>query len=248
MKESEIPADAKRPQHDNLWLSLILNLVLPMLVLRKGKAYIDEPGVVLVVALCLPIGYFIYDWNRRRKRNLISILGFLSILMTGGIGLLELPLRWFQIKEALFPPGIIALVMLISVPTAKPLISLLFNREMFDVDLIEGRLAERNTADQFLSATRRTTLLLGLSFIFSAIANYFLAGYFVTAEPSVDKELFNDQVGQMLLWTAVILLVPNAAMTFGVFAYLSKAIKRTTGLSLEESLAPHLREKHAEAQ
>lgn len=247
MMKSEKPAAAETPKHDSVFASLLLNLIAPILILRKGDALIENPAYVLVIALLFPIGYFIYDWNRRRKRNFISILGFLSVLMTGGIALLSLPRHWFLVKEALFPPGIIAIALLLSVFTSKPLIGLLFNAEMFDVDRIRRRLAERANAEQFRRTIRFATLLLGLSFVFSSVANFFLANHFVTVDPSdpTMKQVFNDQVGSMMVWTAVILLVPNMLMTFGILAYLGKAIKGLAGLEFEEALAPHLREKQA---
>lgn len=266
MKESEKPPAGEGVKQESVLLSLTLNLIAPILILRQGRkleqlfpADADgwlgqlreiaaEPSLVLVIALAFPVGYFIYDWRRRRKRNLVSILGFVSVLMTGGIGLLSLPRDWFLIKEALFPPGVVALVLLLSVPTRKPLISLIFfNRELFDVDRIEARLLQRDTREKFMGALRLATLLLGISFVFSSAANYFLADHFVTTDPSdpANRALFNDQVGSMMVWTWVILFLPNIAMTMGIWFYLVRAIDRLTGLSFEEAVAEHLRSQAA---
>ncbi len=268
MKGSENPGQPTPPKQESVFLSLALNLIAPILILRQGskigflfpadaggwlaqlRDFVAQPSTVLVIALSFPAGYFIYDWRRRGKRNLVSILGFVSVLMTGGVGLLSLPRDWFLIKEALFPPGFIALVLLLSVPTRKPLISLLFfNRELFDVDRIEARLMERKTREGFIRALRIATFLLGLSFVASAIANYFLADYFVTTDPSdpANRSLFNDQVGSMMVWTWAFLFVPNILMTLGIWFYLMRAIDRFTGLPFEEAVAEQHRSPQRDA-
>jgi len=53
-----------------------------------------------VVALLFPIGYGIWDWSKEKKINIFSALGLISVLLTGGIGLFELPTQWVAIKEA----------------------------------------------------------------------------------------------------------------------------------------------------
>ncbi len=50
--------------------------------------------MALVVALLFPIIYGGMDLVRNKKFNFISALGFISVLLTGGIGLLELDTRW----------------------------------------------------------------------------------------------------------------------------------------------------------
>ena len=61
------------------------------------------PVYGLLVALAFPVGYGIYDFVVRRGFNFYSALGFVSILLTGGIGLLKLPVEWLAIKEAAVP-------------------------------------------------------------------------------------------------------------------------------------------------
>ena len=88
---------------ENLWLNLGFNLLLPILFLRKGDDWfgpslsenLNAPQestlvgtVMLLIAISFPIGYGTWDFIKRRKWNFLSILGALSALLTGGIGLI----------------------------------------------------------------------------------------------------------------------------------------------------------------
>ena len=89
-------------EKENLFVNLIFNLVLPILILRKGDDWFggiigDWAGVptdstlvssiLLAIAVLFPIAYGAYDFVRRKKWNFLSILGAISALFTGGIGL-----------------------------------------------------------------------------------------------------------------------------------------------------------------
>ncbi|SVE47458.1 uncharacterized protein METZ01_LOCUS500312, partial [marine metagenome] len=77
-------------KRESIWLNLGFNLVLPILILRKGDDWLGEPladllgasadgalvgSVILVIAIVFPIGYGLWDLQRRKRWNIISILG-----------------------------------------------------------------------------------------------------------------------------------------------------------------------------
>ena len=80
-------------------LNLGINIVLPVIILKQLSERIN-PTVALVVALMFPVGYFLYDYIKLKKKNLISVLGFVNILLTGGLALLNAKGIWFAVKEA----------------------------------------------------------------------------------------------------------------------------------------------------
>ena len=125
------------PKRENVWLNIALNVVIPSLLMTKGAKWFNiEPVPLLLLALAFPVCYGIYDFATRKKYNFFSILGFISILITGGIGLLDLDPGWFAVKEAAIP-ALFAIAVLVSLVTPFPLIrSLLFNPEIFDVPKI----------------------------------------------------------------------------------------------------------------
>lgn len=235
-------------QQEDPFMNLLLNIALPVIILGQGDRWIDNPVTVLLIALAFPVVYFFYDLNKRKKYNFISILGFISILLTGGIGLLQLSRDWFILKETAIP-AIIGLVVIGSLFTPFPLIrKILYTPELFDVEAIKTRLAERNNTPHFDALLRRTTILLGLSFFFSALLNFLVASYFIKTEPSVDLAQYNAEVGAMTGWSYAIIAVPNLIITVGILIYLVKRLESLTGLSFENMLASHHREKAAEQQ
>ena len=80
---------------------------------------------------------------RRRKLSWLAVLGVVSTLLTGGIGVLALDAKWLAVKEAAVP-SLIGLVILASTWTRTPLIRMLvFNASLFDVDRITQALQSR---------------------------------------------------------------------------------------------------------
>lgn len=230
-------------QQENSFLNIVFNVLIPVIILIQGKRVIENPSIVLATALLFPVSYFIYDLFKRRKVNALSILGFVSVLLTGGVGLLELPRSWFILKETAIP-AIIGLIVLISLKTPWPLIhKLVYNHQIFDVDKIKDCLRSRGTESAMDHLLTRCTLLLSASFFLSAVLNYILASYFVTTEPSANKVQFNEQVGAMTGWSYLIIAVPSTLILFGILFFLVRGIRKLSGLSFEEALAEHLREK-----
>ena len=68
---------------------LVLGIVIPSVVLMNlsGPERLG-PQVALIVALAFPIGLGLYEMLRYRAINYIALLGLVSVLLTGGIGLL----------------------------------------------------------------------------------------------------------------------------------------------------------------
>jgi intracellular septation protein A len=238
---SENPAPARR---ENGFHSLLFNILLPVVILTQGDRLIQSPASVLVIALVFPVGYFLWDYNRRRKVNFISILGFASVLLTGGVGLMQLPRFWYIVKETAIP-ALIGVAVLVSLFTRHPLIRVLvYSRELFDVDHIQAALQARNSAGAMERLLRNATLLLAGSFFLSAILNFALASHFVKTEPKVDPVRFNAEVGAMTGWSYLVIALPSMLILFGILYLVTRGIRKHAGLRFEESLAAHLREEN----
>ncbi len=229
MTEKQAP---NTPKRENTWLSLGLNILLPALILMKGAQWFGlPPASILVIALAFPIGYGCYDFVIRRKYNVFSIIGFVSILLTGGIGLLELSPRWIAVKEAGIP-ALLGVAVIISLKTRYPIIKFLLLRDEFiDVDRLNRELEARNNQTAFDKLLGRCTYLLAFSFLVSAILNYVLARMIVVS-PS-GTEAFNDELGRMTLWSMLVIVVPCMIIMMVALFYLFRGIKDLTGLELE---------------
>ena len=75
----------------NPLLDLLLSIVVPSIILMKfsGDNDLGASGA-LVVALAFPVGLGLYQLVRYKITNYIALLGLVSVLLTGGIGLLQL--------------------------------------------------------------------------------------------------------------------------------------------------------------
>ncbi|MEX0325440.1 MAG: VC0807 family protein [Puniceicoccaceae bacterium] len=236
-------ANTETPRRENGFHSLLFNILLPVIILTQGDRLIENAASVLVIALAFPVGYFIWDYQRRRKANFISIIGFVSILLTGGVGLMQLPRFWFIIKETAIP-AIIGLAVIGSLFTRYPLIrALVYSKEIFDVDQIQQELENRGNTGKMDKLLRMATILLSTSFFISAVMNFILASHFVKTEPKVDPVQFNAEVGAMTGWSYVVIALPSMVFIIGILYMVAHGIKKHAGLGMEEAMAPHLREE-----
>lgn len=223
----------KRP--NNTFLELIFNIAIPSIILMKlsGDEYLGSM-YALVLALLFPIGYGLYDFIKNKSMNFISLLGFLSTLLTGGIGLFELDVEWLAIKEAAIP-SVIGLVVLISGFWGKPLIAkILLNPMLFNLDLIYESLANKNKTDEFKAKVQWANHLLAVAFVFSATMNYLLAKW-VVVSPAGTTE-FNEQLGEMTMLSYPVIAIPSMIMLFAIMFYVVKSVMKLTGLKLDQIL------------
>lgn len=230
-----------RSKPENPLLNLLLNVLLPVVVLTNlnkdtGFPQLGPKGA-LVVALLFPIGYQIYDYWLRRKWNLFSLIGFISVLLTGGLGLMTLSAQVFAWKEASIPLVLAALIFF-SHKTKKPLLkTLLLNPEMMDMPRLEAAVARTNSQREFEKLLWTSTLLLTASMLLSAVLNYFLALYFLQGKTPGTSE-YTAAIGAQTGWGYLVVGVPTLAITIFAFWWLIRGLKRLTGMGMEELMLP----------
>ena len=153
--------------------------------------------------------------------------------MTGGIGLLKLPPEAVAIKEAAIPL-VIALIVLMTNFTKKPLVKLLLlNDEVIDLEKLNESLDKHNSHQQFDAKVRGSSYFLALTLLVSSFLNYVVAKYLVTADPKFEAELYTEQLGQMNLWGNLSIGVVSAIMLAAILLKLFKSVKDMTGHSFE---------------
>lgn len=223
-------------QKTNPLIELAITIVIPAVILMKASGA-DSLGPVnaLLVALVFPLGWGALEFKRRGKPGWMSALGLVSVLLTGGIGLLALDPQWLAIKEAAVP-GVIGMVVLGSVWTRRPLVKvLLFNPAVIDVARVDTQLQARGLASAFEARLRRATWMLGGTFFFSAAMNYTLASWIVTSPAG--SSAFNEELGRLTLLSYPMIALPSTLMLVFVLYYLSRAIREMTGLRMSDLLA-----------
>ncbi|NLZ41593.1 MAG: MFS transporter, partial [Comamonadaceae bacterium] len=158
-----------KPDRPNPLLEIAITIVAPAAILMLWSDA-EHLGTLraLLLALALPLLWGLWDAWRRRRLNWLALLGAVSALLTGGIGLLELDARWLALKEAALP-GLLGVAVLASSWTRQPLIRILvFNADLFDVERVHAALEARRTSAQFEQRLRKATLLLAATFFFTA--------------------------------------------------------------------------------
>lgn len=223
------------PKPENMLLNLLCNIAVPTLVLTKfsTERWLG-PLWGLVVALAFPISYGLYDLAVRRKTNTLSILGFISVLLSGGMGLFKADGFWFAVKDAVLPTCI-GLFVLASMRTKSPLLrEMIFNEQIVDVPRVEAALAERGTRAEFEALMRRSSMWLAASFIVSAPVNFALARYILRSPPGTPE--FNAELGRMHLIVWPVIVVPSMIALMFIFWNLLKGLAGLSGLSSDEIL------------
>lgn len=226
---------AGKPKRESLLANILLNIVIPTLILMKLSGD-EQLGTrwALVVALAFPLLYGLRDFHRTRKINIFSALGVISILLTGGIGLLELDPQYIAIKEAAIP-GIIGLATLISIKTPYPLVkTFLYNDKVLKVDLVAQQLHKYNSAPAFEIALRNASYMVAGSFFLSSLLNFLLAKWLLVSPPGTAA--FNAELGKMTAWSFPVIALPATCVMMVALLYLFRRIKQLTHLDFEEIL------------
>jgi len=243
------------PKKESMFINLLLNILLPTFILMKGSespwlaaqllsldaslgtalalSY-DAHGTkwAIIVALSFPILYGLHDFKRAKKVNVFSALGVFSILLTGGISLLELDPKYIAIKEAAIP-GILGLVTVFSLKTRFPLVkTFLYNDRILKVDLIAERLAQHGREAAFETSLKVASWLVAASFFLSSVLNYVLAKVIVVSQPGTAA--FNEELGQMTALSFPVISIPATIVMMAALFYLFRSIKKLTGLSFED--------------
>ena len=222
-------------QKTNPLLELAITIVLPALILMKASGA-DSLGPVnaLLVALAFPLGWGAHEFKRHGKPGWMAALGLVSVLLTGGIGLLALDAQWLAIKEAAVP-GVIGLAVLGSAYTRYPLVkTLLYNPAVVDVARVQQHLDERGNAGAFERRLLLANTLLAGTFFFSSAMNYALASWIVTSPAG--STAFNEDLGRLTLLSYPMIALPSTLMMMAVLVYLARSARQLTGLALADML------------
>ena len=224
---------SQQTKKENPLYNIAFNIFLPTIILMKMSSQERlGPTYALIVALAFPLGYGIYEFYKERKVNTMSIIGLVSVMLTGGFVLLKLPAQYVVIKET-GVPLLIGTIVLISNFTKKPLVkTLLLNDSLFDINKLNGALDNNNNREVFYKKVNQVSYLLVLTFVFSAFLNYELAKYFLVSEPGTVQ--YNEEIGQMNGWSFPVIALPSMVMMGGILWTLFTTIKRLTGLGIEE--------------
>ena len=224
-------SEQKTKHRENLLLNIGLNIAVPVIILTW---FSDEgrlgPVLALVIALAFPLAYGLYDFGVRGGFNFYSAIGFVSVLLTGGIGLLKLPVELLAIKEAAVPL-LVAVAVLGSLRTKYPIVKIVLHK-IIDEETVYKSLHENNRVKVYESRILNTTYLILFGLLTSAVLNYFLARLVVVSKPGTVE--FNTELGRMTALSFPVITLPSMTILAIALYYLVSGIIKETGLSIEE--------------
>lgn len=222
---------------ENPIYNILFNIILPVIILNNLTNQWGENGPLyaLLLALSLPIIYGLTDYLKRNKANIISILGIINIITTGGLALLKLEGIWFAIKEGLFPL-IVGLALLFSAYTSKPLMKVIFNN-ILNMSFADVEDPDKKRAFQKLF--KNSTIIFALSFFISSLLNFILALWvFQDINPLLTEHektvILNAQIAKMTWMGYLIIALPLTVIMALNLWYLIRGITRITQLSIQE--------------
>jgi hypothetical protein len=220
-------------------LNILINIILPVLILNKGSKFLHvSPTVTVALALSLPLGYGIYDYIRSQKLNIFSGLGFVNILVTGVLVVMNLGGMWFAAKEAFFPL-LIGIAVAASAYTQKPFIkTLIYTPKVFNIDRINQEITSRNANDLFQGHLKNSTLFLSVSFLVSALLNFALAIRVFKPLEGLDEiarqETLNSQIADMHIYSTFVIMIPMMIFLIAILFYFIKGLTRITQIKSDD--------------
>jgi len=227
------PITKKNSAKSNPLIDLLISIIIPSVILMKlsGDQWLGTT-YALLVALAFPFSYGVYELIIHKKFNFISLLGIVSVLLTGGIGIMELEPKWLAIKEAAIPL-IIGLVVLGSMKTRYPLVkTLLFNPKIINTELVDQAMNSKGNKGEFEKRLKTASYLLSGTFFFSATLNYILARMIVTSPAG--SEAFNEELGQLTLVSYPVIPLPSTIIMIGTLFWIIRSVQKLSDLKLED--------------
>lgn len=227
--------ETNSPKPPGLMPNLLINIIIPAVILMKfsGDAWLG-PLWGLIIALSFPLGFGLWDLARRRKFNGFSILGLVSVLLTGGISLMELDPKYIAIKEAAIP-GLLGIGVWISQYTRFPVVEkLLLNPQMVDREKLYSHLEAKQQRGAFGQVLRYAAMGVTGAFMLSAVLNYVLARMIVVSPAG--SEAFNQELGRLTALSFPVIVLPTMIVLLGSIFFVFWKIGKLTGESIETFL------------
>tara|TARA_R110002072_G_scaffold142853_5_gene288641 strand:+ start:46427 stop:47143 length:717 start_codon:yes stop_codon:yes gene_type:complete len=212
--------------------NLAFNIIIPVIVLSRfsGEDSLG-PSWSIVVALSFPILYGLWDLRESGKINPFSVIGVVSVFLTGGISLLQLDPQYIAIKEAAIP-GIIGLAVLISQRTRFPLVkTLILNGQLIRIDALYQALAAKGNTALFERRLSQASLIVAGSFFLSSALNYILARIILVSAPGTTE--FSEELGRMTALSYPVIAIPSMIVLLIAIWFVFSQIHRLTDQKLE---------------
>ena len=237
--------------------SICFNIFIPVLILKNGDNWIHKilqlfdiaelplqvldtinfSSIAFLIALIFPVAYFIYDFFKRKNVNIISILGFINVLLTGGIGIFGerfgLSKNWFIVKEGALPSFIGLGLIILRKLRKNSFNKILLNDIIFDNHKINSSI-KYEEQNEFETIVHRAGSHFIVGLFMSSFIQFILASLIVTSNPG--ESLFNEQVATMTWVSFLAVFVITMSIVGKGYLGLISGIEKITGLKKEDFL------------
>jgi hypothetical protein len=212
-------------------IELGLNILAPTIVLifLSGEDYLG-PELGLGVGLSFPILHSARSLWLKGSISPLSVIAVVSVLLTGGIGLLELEARWFVLKEG----GVsiaFAVLTVASLWSPWPAVEILW-WIAFDEQKVRAALADNGQTESYQQDLTRATWGLGAVMFAAAGVTWALAAYLVTADAGTTQ--FNEQLGRYTFASFAAITFPSMGAMLYLLNKLMDATEDKTGLHIQD--------------
>lgn len=209
-------------------VNILINIAIPVVVLLTLSAP-DRLGAIpaLLLAIGIPAVWGTLGLVRTRKMEVSAILGVISVLATGVIGVFELNTRLFAIKEAAIPLGFAA-ILLASNTTRFPISTLL-------ADMVQRRDRVRSGIDQhgkqadyhhhLVRVGSIWAVIMGLS----GVLKFLLATWLVRS--TAGTQAFNHELARYELWQLPTTFTLTGVLILSLICYLGHGTAALAGLA-----------------
>lgn len=222
-------------KNNDFFSNLVFNIILPVVIMNYGaKPEYLGPMWAIAIALLFPLGYGIYELATSKKVNFLSVLGVISVLLTGGISLLKLPAEYIAIKEAAIP-GLIGLAVVATRYVHQPLIKIMvLNDAVLNWDKLNLALAQTQQESAFAKSIYTANYILAGSFFLSSGLNYGLAKYILVSEPGT--QAYTEELAKMTAMSYPVIVIPSMIIMVLAMVYIFKKMGQLTNQSAQSFL------------
>jgi hypothetical protein len=218
---------------------MVMTVDAPSLVLDELSSPSSlGPFGALLVSMIFPVGFGVWCWRKKMGWNIFSTIGLITILLSGGLGLLNLNAFWVSAKDALLGVAIGAAFPL-SHFWGRPLMHAMFLQpHLVQVERLEAALELRGSRREFDREMFKGAWMIGLGMIGAAVLNYYLDMYLLRGK-APGSEAYVKGLSTINWLSLVVLGVPLMIVMLGVFVWLLRRMQEISGLRREE-LMHHL--------
>ena len=213
------------------FVSAFFNVVLPALILTSlSSDTLLGPFFSFLLALILPLSYGIVYFLLNSKISFFSLIGIVSIVLTGSFGMLELSSRWLIAKETMIPL-VIGFAVLATSWSKKPFIFLLLS-EVMNIEKIKKDYIASTKSKRFVKDVQKCNFLFASVFFMGAILNFILASFILRSAPGSSE--YASEVARLATLSYPVIVVPIIFMLAIILLILSFDIEKATGKEMAD--------------